>query len=160
MAKKKVKKYHKGGSHEDHHVQAVPAPIQNPVGGPGGLPVGRNRSKTELVEEKRIINKVNQKKADRVPAYPLPRQRPTNPFMPAPRTQPITVGGPRQVQPMPTTRPTVVGVTPQPVYRQTNPPFLRDLLGNLVNSGNRRRKTASRVNPNAILGRPTRRRRR
>ena len=201
MAKKKVKKYHQGGSHEDHHVQAVPAPRQNPVGGPGGLPVDRNRPKSRLVEE-RIINQANQKKASMVPATPAkPRQRPTveqvqrdfqrelsqqnarNPFMPATRAQPITVGGPKQVQPMPAPqRPTAVGVTPQPLQQVAPPLFqlpsrrrklaqptsfrrptrdqLIDTFGRMINENERQGRTASRVNPNAVLGRPKPRRRR
>jgi hypothetical protein len=183
MAKKKVKKYHQGGSHEDHHTQAVPAPRQNPVGGPGGLPVDRNRPKSRLAEE-RILNRANQKKASMVPATPAkPRQRPTNPFMPATRAQPITVGGPKQVQPMPAPqRPTAVGVTPQPL-QQVAPPLLQlpsrrrklaqptsfrrptrdqliDTFGRMINENERQGRTASRVNPNAVLGRPKPRRRR
>jgi hypothetical protein len=164
MAKKKVKKYHQGGSHEDHHTQAVPAPRQNPVGGPGGLPVDRNRPKSRLAEE-RIL------------------KRPTNPFMPATRAQPITVGGPKQVQPMPAPqRPTAVGVTPQPLQQVAPPLFqlpsrrrklaqptsfrrptrdqLIDTFGRMINENERQGRTASRVNPNAVLGRPKPRRRR
>ena len=162
MAKKKIKKYHQGGSHEDHHVQSRPIPKEKIVGGPpGGV----------IEEERKDINKANQKKAGMVPAMEVPGSRPPPqriPFAPTVRPQPIAVGGPNQVQPMPTQRPTVVGVTPRPLaqpqpMRPTRRPSrqqLIDVFGRMINDNERQGRTASRVNPNAVLGTPRRRRRR
>lgn len=171
MAKKKVKKYHQGGSHEDHHVQSRPIPKEKIVGGPPG---------SGLEEERKDINKANQKKAGMVPAMEVPGSRPPPqriPFAPTVRPQPITVGGPKQVQPMPTQRPAVVGVTPRPLAqpqpmrqlpsRRLTQPTRRpsrqqliDVFGRMINENERQGRTASRVNPNAVLGTPRRRRRR
>jgi len=157
MAKKKVKKYHQGGSHEDHHVQSMPIPKEKIVGAPDSI----------IEVHKKAINKANQKKAGMVPATKgPPAQR--IPFAPTVRPQPITVGGPKQVQPMPTQRPAVVGVTPRPLaqpqpMRPTSRPNrqqLIDLFGRIINDNERQGKTASRVNPNAVLGTPRRKRRR
>jgi hypothetical protein len=168
MAKKKVKKYHQGGSHEDHHVQSRPIPKEKIVSGPGGIPRDPNAPKkslsSTLVEQKKAINKANQKKAGMVPATKgPPAQR--IPFAPTVRPQPIAVGGPKQVQPMPTQRPTVVGVTPRPLaqpqpMRRPSRQQLVDLFGRIINDNERQGRTASRVNPNAVLGTPRRRRRR
>lgn len=148
MAKKKVKKYHQGGSHEDHHVQSAPVP-------------------QPIIEEKKAINQANQKKATRVPAYAVPEPvmpiGQFQPFRPTERPQPITVGGPKQVQPMPSPQiPKVVGVTPQPLQMLQLPSNrlvqdtanINSRLANMFNASNKRRGTASRVNPNAILGNP------
>jgi len=146
MAKKKVKKYHQGGSHEDHHVQSEPAPPRNLVG-PGGGPPNPDAKNTLSPITKKPVRPVT-KKADR-------NIYPPDLFNPVRRTQPITVGGPKQVQPMPSLRPTVVGVTPQPMIQL---PSRR--LGNLMNDMQRRGGTATRVNPNAVLGLPRAKRRR